>query len=677
MSGIFHHLLAFISAATDPFWKYVVLLLHGDGTNGAQNNTFIDSSSNALTVTRNGSATQGSFSPFGPDWSNYFSGSGSNLLLPFSSAFNLTADFTIEIWVYMVSNTGGMILNCGGGLSIAYASYEFNFDGTYVNFAASSTNSNYDIGSETGTTGRIGALPFNTWCHIAVTRSGNVYRGFINGVQGYTQTLSLAPYSQTTRGLSIAGNYANTWGTGTPTSSVNAYVSNLRIVKGTAVYTAAFTPLTAPLTAITNTSLLTCQSNRFIDNSTNAFAITIAGSPSIQRFSPFSMGSAYSTSVIGGSGLFGTADYLSLPTTSAFQFGANNFTIECWVYLNSAVTTANRIIFINYSPTFTTNSIYFGGHSSYSGQVTFWAYNINSGAPVLIDPTTLIPYTWTHIAVVRNGTNFTLYRDGIAVNTATSSVNIVNSTTGGYVGSGSTSVDGYLSNFRMVNGTAVYTAAFTPPTAPLTAITNTSLLLNTINSGIYDNAMMNNLITAGNAQISTSQSKFGGASMYFNGSGYLKTIDQPILNMGNGKWTIEMWIRPTGNYTFYNTILAKRTATIVNTTAYELFLNIGDGRLGYYNGTVYLSTTTPTANVWSYVAWVFDGTNINIYLNGTSILSTAVTNANVVCDLYIGCWSNGTPQDYYIGYIDDLRITKGYARYTANFTPPTAAFPNY
>jgi len=225
----------------------------------------------------------------------------------------------------------------------------------------------------------------------------------------------------------------------------------------------------------------------------------------------------------------------------------------------------------------------------------------------------------------------------------------------------------------MVNGTAVYTAAFTPPTAPLTAITNTSILLSAINGGVYDNAMMNNLITAGTAQVSTTQSKFGGASMYFDGSGYLKTIDQPILNMGNGKWTIEMWIRPTGNYTSYNTILAKRAAT----TAYELFLNIGNGRLGYYNGTIYLSTTTPTANVWSYVAWVFDGTNINIYLNGTSILSTAVTNANVASDLYIGCYNIGTPQDYYIGYIDDMRITKGYARYTANFTPPTAAFPDY
>mgnify|MGYP003349823598 CR=1 FL=1 len=60
----------------DPQFDYVTLLLNGDGTNGGQNNTFLDSSTNNFTITRNGNTTQGSFSPYGNLWSNYFGGSG-------------------------------------------------------------------------------------------------------------------------------------------------------------------------------------------------------------------------------------------------------------------------------------------------------------------------------------------------------------------------------------------------------------------------------------------------------------------------------------------------------------------------------------------------------------------------------------------------------------------------
>ena len=61
----------------DPQFNYVTMLLHGDGTNGAQNNTFLDSSTNNFTITRNGNTTQGSFSPYGSNWSNFFNGTDS------------------------------------------------------------------------------------------------------------------------------------------------------------------------------------------------------------------------------------------------------------------------------------------------------------------------------------------------------------------------------------------------------------------------------------------------------------------------------------------------------------------------------------------------------------------------------------------------------------------------
>ena len=83
---------------------------------------------------------------------------------------------------------------------------------------------------------------------MAVSRSGNVYRGFVNGVQGYTQTLSLTPYDTGTRGLAIGSNYSTTWGSGTPANVVNGYIDDLRITQGVARYTSNFTP-TARLTS--------------------------------------------------------------------------------------------------------------------------------------------------------------------------------------------------------------------------------------------------------------------------------------------------------------------------------------------------------------------------------------------------------------------------------------------
>ena len=55
-------------APSDPNFENVVLLLHGDGTNGGQNNTFVDSSTNNFSITRNGNTTQGSLSPYGNLW---------------------------------------------------------------------------------------------------------------------------------------------------------------------------------------------------------------------------------------------------------------------------------------------------------------------------------------------------------------------------------------------------------------------------------------------------------------------------------------------------------------------------------------------------------------------------------------------------------------------------------
>ena len=160
------------------------------------------------------------------------------------------------------------------------------------------------------------STPIGQWSHVAWVRSGNgtnnwtIYvNGFACGQMTYTGT-----YQATNLTIGATPNLSST---GFP-----GYISNFRILKGTALYTSSFTPSTASLTAITNTALLTCQSNRFVDNSASPYTISISGSPKVQTFSPFPSTTTYSASTNGGGAYFdASGDYLNAGSNTAFAFG--------------------------------------------------------------------------------------------------------------------------------------------------------------------------------------------------------------------------------------------------------------------------------------------------------------------------------------------------------------------
>ena len=647
-------------ATTDPQFPYVTMLLNGDGTNGAQNNTFLDSSSNNFTITRNGSPTQGSVTPFGNNWSNFFEGTASYLTTPNSTLFNIgTGDFTLECWVYATSlPTVSALLSTHPSLS----------GGGYGIYIASGVPNGQVFTNGSGLNDQVTspAIVVNTWNHLALVRNGGSLRLYTNGVGGTAIASSRNPDNGI--GMSI-GIYEGTF-----YRFAGGNISNVRAVIGTAVYTANFTPPTTPLTAITNTSLLTCQSNRFVDNSSNNFTITRVSNPSVQPFSPFASTSAYSTSVDGGSMYFigNNSNYLSVPVSSSFSL-TGNFTIEAFVYIPAGTTQTAYSNIYNGSASPNT-----GIYSSFAGNNRFGFFSatpsLNIGSTVPSNDG-----AWHHMAVVRNGSTITLYVDGISRGTATNSSTFnMGSTTVGRVGAGSNGgadnpFSGYISNLRLVNGTAVYTANFTPPTAPLTAITNTSLLLNGINAGIFDNAEKNNLTTIGNAQVSTSVTKFGTGSMSFDGTGdWLTAIDNPNLQFGTGKFTIEAWVylNAVGSARGF---VSKGTAT----TGWSLGTNSSNQVVFSNTATSFTSTGTLAVSTWYFVTVVREGTGTNqtkIYINGTNDgTSTVSTNFNQTNIMYVGADRVGGSA--LNGYIDDLRITRGVARYTANFTPPTAAFP--
>jgi hypothetical protein len=183
----------------------------------------------------------------------------------------------------------------------------------------------------------------------------------------------------------------------------------------------------------------------------------------------------------------GSTQYLAFPNDAAFSFGSGDFTIECWVNVTS---TSNYNIYINSD---TSNNL---GVTLYVGGGTLNTYvtapvggNIVYG---LTGPaSSVVTGVWAHVAFVRSGSTFTNYVNGIAGTPTTNSNAMPSSQARCFIGTAFNFSTGFfsgdISNYRVVNGTAVYTANFVPPTAALTAITNTSLLT-LQNATIVDNS---------------------------------------------------------------------------------------------------------------------------------------------------------------------------------------------
>ncbi len=652
----------------DPYFEYTTLLLPGNGTNGAQNNTFLDSSTNNFTITRNGNTTQGTFSPFSQTgWGNYFDGtSGQFLNTVANTAFNFgTGDFTVEGWVYPTSTSGTRPI-------VEIRTSAANSTGFALLSQSGATTLNvYTNGGFAGAS--TGSIATNQWNHVALVRSGNTWTYYINGTSSGSFTNSSTQSDGGTTGPKIAGST-------TAGEIWIGYISNIRIVKGTAVYTSNFTPSTTPLTAISGTSLLTCQSSRFADSSTNAFAITVNGSPSVQAFSPFNPTAAWSASTNGGSGYFdGSGDYLTTTTSSAFDLSSGDWTIQGWYYPTAYSAGNNVLIYVGTSAgdKIVIADISTGGSGLY--------YLLN-GSPVITSSTKAPLNAWSFFALVKSGSTTTLYLNGVSLGTTTSVPTSSNKSVNLGSDAGAAVFQGYFADIRILKGTA-NTAV---PTAPLTAITDTSLLLNYTNAGIYDATSKNDLETVGNAQISTTQSKFGGSSMYFDGTGdFANTAPTINLEFGSGDFTIEGWIYPTvttrmalyhgSSGTDWSIGIDYQSQKFCiwassNGTTWNLINADGGG-----NG---IGTITIATNTWTHVAFVRSGTTWQTYINGTRDLNLTGISGSIVnratSAKSIAKWwfstGSGVP-GVWNGYIQDFRITKGVARYTANFTAPTAAFP--
>jgi hypothetical protein len=641
-------------------------------------NRFIDSSSN-YTITVAGDSNIQKFSPFSiqaqpttTSYSVYFDGTGDYLSISSSAIVpSSQSTFTIEGWLFMTANpvSGGNIQPAmfGDMTATSFTDYlsmgpvgagPYYFGFYWFDGAAKSVQGNT-------------ALALSTWYHLAVSVSSNTIRLFVNGVlQTLTGTTTLTNRSGSS-GTYAIGLFNN--------SGITGFISNLRVVNGTAVYTSTFTPSTTPLTAIANTSLLTCQSTTIIDNSTNAFAITVNGDSKPLPQNPFGYtnpaAAAYTTATLGGSMYFdGTGDFLTIPTNAAFQLGTSNFTIECWVYKSSAAN--GPIIDARGSATAVPYSFYVDG----SNFPYFYDGTIYTSTVAILNN------QWNHIAVVRTSSVLKIFVNGVQGYSASHSVALNPSATvyiGGQNFATSAYTTGYISDLRIVKGQALYTSPFVPPAAPLTAVQNNVLLLNGTSAGIYDSSMINDYETVGDAKLNTAVVKYGNSSIYFDGTGdYLTSRYISSQEPGSSNLTWEMWIKTTSSLQ-YATLYSRQPGTFTS-GMYALLINSASATAGdvalwvadYNAGAPLLLTTGVNVrdDNWHHIAVVRNSSSWVLYVDGTSRAT--------------GTWSGaiaalstppriGADQNYgraYTGYMDDVRITNGIARYTANFTPPTTPF---
>jgi YD repeat-containing protein len=186
---------------------------------------------------------------------------------------------------------------------------------------------------------------------------------------------------------------------------------------------------------------------------------------------------------------------------------------------------------------------------------------------------------------------------------------------------------------------------------------------------------------SGNTKISTTQSKFGGASMYFDGSrDYISMPSDPSLDMKDSDFTIEMWIYKLGNNSGSSRLWNPNGDLVADVymgiDESGNLVNYGSSSGSGWNVWAGGAVAIPN-NVWRHVALVRLGGTVKVYVDGvgtvlTSTLGTATLYAGTYTHV-IGGQGNG-PDRAFNGYIDEVRVSKGIARYTANFTPPTQAF---
>lgn len=673
--------------------KYTTALITSVGANNKTNTSdFTDKASTPLSWTNPSSrARQTTFSPYrAAGYSVYGDGSDAvKFTETASDEFTFgTGDFTIEMWVWLdyTSIANGAELTLCGNNGVGNTKYDGELWFSVTNYANESSGGEYNFQVGTGgwqTTVRsnyINANKLRQWIHLAVTckdvggtRTINIWENGTSVANGTTTVNIPNSGSQ----LSFLGR-PQTYGQYT-----TGYMHDVRVTKGSALYTGSFTPPTSKAVSGSDTTLLALRKPFIADELTTPLVGEIAaGDPTMEPFTPYDY-QEYSASAFAGSIDMpsGTLASLEISETNgaALELGNSDFAMECWLYRTGASPSSWGILYLNGD----------GSHMidtqtddiprfrwSNSNQGTGWqnVLSSNDEAPLNM---------WTHILVTRDSNTLRIFRDGVLKNSTSLSATIKDLNATKYLGGGSVSsqtLPGYLADFRLIKGsvpsgyqtssTTAGTRVFTPPTEPLSNVTNTVTLMQFDEAAIVDKSqMLERIQVAGNVKSSSAQTNNSSTSIAFDGSGdylYFDNYDHVPNRVAGTDFTIEFWIYLNNTSAEVNII---ETGTHGASSGWSVYV-LGGGRLDMYPN--HTNFTTLSAQTWYHVAIENYGGTIKCFIDGTSTYSASMVATTPVTSITVG--SRNRTGNYLNGYIEDLRLTKGYARYQGtNFTAPTAA----
>lgn len=234
---------------------------------------------------------------------------------------------------------------------------------------------------------------------------------------------------------------------------------------------------------------------------TYAAAASTTGSPTV------------STSGSGSISFNGSTQTVSTAASSLLALGSGSFTIEYWVKINGSGSFSRSFLITG------TSSVSIESNT-YTSSVTPYYLNYGGTQTAITTGSSFDVTQWHHVAIVRNGTTLRVYLNGVQAMSVTDSTNYsANGTL--YLGSNNSNnwLNGYITNFRLVKGTAVYTANFTPPTVPLASISGTSILVGAVSGSFLSDSSGN-----GFTFTNTGSTPWNSASPFATGLGYKNRV---------------------------------------------------------------------------------------------------------------------------------------------------------
>ena len=313
-----------------------------------------------------------------------------------------------------------------------------------------------------------------TWHHFALTKNGTTAALFVDGVLKKTVTTEASLNTGLDDQKGYIATYNNNTGTpGSPTGFYTGYLNDIRIYKGAAKYVGVTTGVQYFVPPSTSPDILPDTPSGVSGGS----KLTISPDTSTE-----------------GAVSFDGDDYLSLSYSSDFVLDGD-FTIECFVYFLSGSVMID----------FTRSGSYANGWQLYNQTPTFYGYSSGSGGNASMTSDIPLSKGWNHLVVTRTISNNTarMFINGVQTASSTDFDETYGNDTSNVLMVGAQSYSGpqayftgYISNLRIIKGTALYTSNFTPPTAPLTNVTNTVLLCCQSNTSATEGAVKPGNITA-------------------------------------------------------------------------------------------------------------------------------------------------------------------------------------